>query len=280
MKKFKRLITMTLAAVMAVSTVGIGAFAAEQKYTVVYNNNNLITTDSELLKNAVEDDSVSVNSISENDFYYEDGKFYEFKCDTPKSIDQKVSVLRDSDNHLVENRIKDVIVSGTLTTYEADKKYEKDLVDGSYYSANVVRQMSNTNQSESSAMTVKQTVNYSVSNDEKCISIGTIYGKVLSCDTISGIIPQSMTMEEHVLHGGIYNSSGEWIGNKGQIDNISHPFTDVKVGDAYYKQYDIDDISKYYFLDGDIYYMYTIVNVTASRGVSASVRINLKGEIQ
>lgn len=278
--KLRKIITMGLAAIMAVSAISVTGFASEPQYTVVYENSNLLTTDAEIIENAVEDESISANSISENDFYYEDGKFYEFKCDTPKSVDQKVSILKNSDNTFVENHIKDVIVSGTLTTYEVDKNYEKYLVDGSYYSANAVQQMSNTATSASSAMTIKQTVNYCKSSDGRCVSVGTIYGKVLSCDTSSGITPQSMTMEEHVLHGGIYDSSGNWVGNKGSINRTSPTFTNVKVGDAYYKQYDIDNISNYYFLDGDIYHMYTVVNVTASRGVSASVRVNLKSVLE
>lgn len=271
MKKTK-IFAMAMAAMMSVGAMGVNALAESDDYDVIYENTNLLTTDSEILANALEDESLmSVNES--NKLYYEDGKFYEFKCDVPKVLTQKINTIKRSGD-VVENYITDAIISGRLVTYEVDDGYQDKLKNGNYYSRAYVNQVSDTETSDSGAMTIKQTTNYSTIDG--CIAIGTVYGKVLSCDISSGIYPQSMTMEAHILHGGVYNSSGQKIGSQGQIDNYSPTFTNISVGDNYYKQYDICDISKYYYVDGDIYDVYTVVTVNASRGVSVYLPIDLK----
>lgn len=277
----KKIISMSLATMVFASIVNTYALAEENLLKTTYVNNNILTSDSDIIANAKYDASVaSVYNENDNKMYYEDGKLYEMKCDTPKSIVQKVRTTESVDNQISEEYVADIVLTGDLTTYDVDEEYRDELINGTYYSRAVTNSITKNKETEdSSVMGIRYTVYYKTIDVSggTAIAISHAYGKVVHCDTGSGVYPEEMNFYANISAGGAYDQYGNYLG----LYNPSTPSQTIyspSVGESAAYLYTINNFDEYFYIGGDAFMAGTNLVVTATRGVELEINVDLSNE--
>ena len=110
----KKVLSVLLVSIIAIVSTGICALAESPRAEILYLNDNIMTSDKDIMENATyNEDVASISNLYEDKVFFEDGKFYGVECEQPKSVVQKINTKRNSDNSISEDYVADIIVSAT-----------------------------------------------------------------------------------------------------------------------------------------------------------------------
>ena len=276
----KKVLSVLLVIIAIVST-GICALAESPRAEILYLNDNIMTSDKDIMENATyNEDVASISNLYEDKVFFEDGKFYGVECEQPKSVVQKINTKRNSDNSISEDYVADIIVSGNLITYDIDEKSTKNFENNTYYSRAAIESITREKTtSDASVMKIRYTVYFKSINvgGATAIALSHSYGKVVYCETGSGVRPERMVFYSRIGTTKVYNENGGFLGTyglSGKTQTVNNP----SVGESAAYLYNINNFNEFFDVDGNAVLAGTNLTVYATRGVTLQVNVDLSNE--
>lgn len=277
----KKVLSALLISAMALVSTGICALADSPRAEILYSNDNIMTSDKDIMENATyQKDVASVSNLYEDKVFFEDGKFYGVECEQPKSVIQKINTKRNFDNSISEDYVADIIVSGNLVTYDVDEDAVKNFENDTYYSRAAIESITREKTtSDASVMKIRYTVYFKSITVGKAtaIALSHSYGKVVYCETGSGVKPERMVFYSRIDTTKVYNANGGFLGTYGLSGN-TYTVNNPSVGESAAYLYNINNFDEFFDVDGTAIMAGTNLTVYATRGVTLQVSVDLSNE--
>lgn len=277
----KKVLSALLISVMALISTSICAMADSPKSEILYLNDNIMTSNKDIMENATYQKNVaSVSNLYEDKVFFEDGKFYGIECEQPKSVIQKINTKRNFDSSISEDYVADIIVSGNLVTYDVDEDVAQNFENDTYYSRAAIESITREKTtSDASVMKIRYTVYFkSINvNGATAIALSHSYGKVVYCETGSGVMPERMVFYSRIGTTKVYNENGGFLGTYGlsaKTQTVNNP----SIGESAAYLYNINNFNEFFDVDGDAVLAGTNLTVYATRGVTLQVNVDLSNE--
>jgi hypothetical protein len=258
----------------------IGVIQTEE---VLYENQNLLTSDEDIIANAKEVSRDEKNVLAlhvdgqEDQVYYEDGTLYALESTEQKKVTQLKSIAKTDADEYVNHYVDDYIISGNLTKIEVAPEDQERFENNQVYPRAVEESITvNKKTEDASIMQIRYTVYYSTIqvNGGTAVAIGDGCGKIVYCTSSSGIRPTSMEFYANVSAGGVYNQYGQYLG---WYNPNTPPMTvnNPNVGEDVYYRYTISNMNEFFYVGGSAFLAGTNLTVNATRGISLSIYVDL-----